>query len=342
MTRFRRPDRGVPRNHRSIHKHLAVGLLVAAGVLAGMCTGEAAESPKSVQVGYAAITPANLILKEKGWLEAELGPRGIAVNWVLVLGSNKAIEFLRGKSVDFASSSNASAFLARANGTPIKLVYWTDHRNGAPILVREDSPYQSFTDLKGKKIAATPGTGPYMGLIAALQKHGLTTQDVEIVPLQHPQGRLALAAGRVDAWAGLEPDWSIAEVENKARVLFNDPQLPSGGVIDVREEFARQYPEITEIVLKGFERARVYSLEHPDEALKVYAEGSKLSPDVAKRSFERSDLTQPAVRTSDAEGLAVWGRLFKVIGAIPADTDIDAVARDTIDTSFNGSIAPGH
>lgn len=321
---------------------VAVWLAVAAAVFVASSVGRAAENPRSVQVGYAAITPATVILKEKGWLEAELAPRGIAVNWVLVLGSNKAIEFLRGKSLDFASSSNASAFLARANGTPIKLVYWTHHQNGAPILVRADSPYRAFADLKGKKIAATPGTGPYMGLIAALEKHGMTAADVEIVPLQHPQGRLALAAGRVDAWAGLEPDWSIAEIEIKARILFIDPQLPGGGVIDVRDEFARQYPDITDIVLKGFERARLYSLEHPEEALKVYTDGSRLAPEVARRSFERNDLTQPAVRASDADGLALWGKLFKTIGAIPPDTDVDAIARQTIDTSFNGSIAQGH
>lgn len=316
------------------------GLLLAALALVPART--LAAEPEEVSVGYTYIVPASLILKQKGWLEQELGARGIKVKWVLSLGSNKTIEFLRGKSIDFGPSSNASAFLARANGTPTKLIYWTDRKNGAPILVREDSPYRSITDLKGKKIAATPGTGPYIGLIAALQKHGLTKDDVQIVSLQHPEGRLALASGRVEGWAGLEPDWSIAELKNKARVLFIDETLPGGGVYNVREEFARKYPEIVSLVVTNLDRARRYADEHQDEAIDVFAEGSKLDRDVARSALLRSDTGHPAVDAADADGLAVWGRLFKSIGAIAPDTDIDKVAKDTLDPSFTAAPAKSH
>jgi sulfonate transport system substrate-binding protein len=298
-----------------------------------------ADDLNEVSVGYSAIVPASLLLKQQGWLERELAPRGITVKWVLSLGSNKTLEFLRGKSIDFGPSSNASAFLGRANGTPLKLIYWTERKDGAPILVRKDSPFQSFADLKGKKIAATPGTGPYIGLIAALEKFGMTKDDVQIVALQHPDGRVALAAGRVDAWAGLEPDWSIAELRNNARVLYIDSTLPGGGVFSVREQFAKEHPGITEIVVRNLDRARRYAAEHSDEAVKLFAEGAHLDLDVAKSAFFRSDTTQPAVVPADADGLVVWGELFKTIGAIADDTDIAKVALDTLDPSFSQSLA---
>jgi sulfonate transport system substrate-binding protein len=297
-----------------------------------------ADELKEVSVGYGYTVPASLILKEQGLLEQALAPRGITVKWVLSLGSNKTLEFLRSKSIDFGPSSNASAFLGRANGTPIKLIYWIERKDGAPILVRKDSSFQSFADLKGKKIAATPGTGPYIGLIAALQKFGLTKEDVQIVALQHPDGRVALAAGRVDGWAGLEPDWSIAELRNNARVLYIDDTLPGGGVFSVREEFAKAHPDITEIVVKNLDRARRYSLEHSDEAVKLFADGSHLDLDVAKSAFFRSDTTHPVVVPADADGLIVWGKLFKTIGAIADDTDIEKVARDTLDPSFSQAL----
>jgi sulfonate transport system substrate-binding protein len=312
-------------------------VLVFAAVAIGVSRADA-DDLKEVSVAYSYIVPASLILKEQGWLEQELAPRGIAVKWVLSLGSNKTLEFLRSKSIDFGPSSNASAFLGRANGTPLKLIYWTERKDGAPILVRNDSPFKSFTDLKGKKIAATPGTGPYIGLIAALQKFGLTKDDVQIVALQHPDGRVALAAGRVDGWAGLEPDWSIAELHNNARVLYIDETLPGGGVFSAREEFAKAHPDVTEIVVKNLDRARRYSLEHSDEAVKLFADGSHLDLDVAKKAFFRSDTTHPIVVSDDAEGLIVWGKLFKTIGAIPADTDIEKVARETLDPSFTQAL----
>jgi sulfonate transport system substrate-binding protein len=303
----------------------------------GIC-GASADDLKEVSIGYSYIVPSSLILKEQGWLEQALAPHGIAVKWVLSLGSNKTLEFLRAKSIDFGPSSNASAFLGRANGTPIKLIYWTERKDGAPILVRKNSSYRTFTDLKGKKIAATPGTGPYIGLIASLQKFGLTKDDVQIVALQHPDGRVALAAGRVEAWAGLEPDWSIAELRNNARVLYIDDTLPGGGVFDAREEFISEHPGIAEIVVRNLDRARRYSLEHPDEAIRLFAAGSHLDLDVARRAFFRSDTTHPVVVPTDAQGLVVWGKLFKAVGAISDDTDVEKVARDTLDPSFTQSL----
>lgn len=317
-------------------RQILAGLVVAGLGLAPLSAS--ADELKEVSLGYSYIVPASLILKQKGWLEQDLAGRGIAVKWVLSLGSNKTIEFLRGKSIDFGPSSNASAFLARANGTPLKLAYWTERKNGAPILVRNDSPYKSVADLKGKKIAATPGTGPYIGLIAALKTHGLSKDDVQIVALQHPEGRLALAAGRVDAWAGLEPDWSIAELKNNAHVLFADETLVGGGVFNVREDFARQNPAIVDIVVKNLDRARRYANEHADEAVQVFADGSKLDLDVAKSAFFRSDTSNPQVTAADADGLIVWGHLFKSIGAIAPDTDIAKVARETLDPAFTANL----
>ena len=63
----------------------------------------------------------------------------------------------------------------------------------------------SVEELKGKKIAATKGTDPYFFLLRSLREAGLTAADVEIVNLQHADGKVALERGQVDAWAGLDP-----------------------------------------------------------------------------------------------------------------------------------------
>lgn len=300
----------------------------------GLAAPAFAAEPLEIRLGYSSINPETRIAKDKGWIEEALKPKGVTVRWVESLGSNKSLEFLRGKNVDIASTSSASAFLARANGTPIKFVYWTGRNpHGAPILVRADAPYKSFADLRGKKIAATPGTGPYISLIAALQKHGLSEKDVEIVSLQHAQGRLALAAGRVEAWAALEPDWTIAEVQNKARILFVDKSLAGGGGLNVREEFLKAHPDIVKIVLAQFNRARVFTKQNPEQAIKDFADSSKVDLDVARKVFQRA-LEQddnPEIVAADAADLAVWGELYKKLGSVPADTNVAAVVREVLD-----------
>lgn len=85
--------------------------------------GAQAADTAEIAVGYSSIVPETVLVRQNGWIEEALKPRGIKVKWVESLGSNKTIEFLRGKSLDIGPSSSASAFLARANGTPIKYAF---------------------------------------------------------------------------------------------------------------------------------------------------------------------------------------------------------------------------
>lgn len=315
--------------------HQLVKKIIATAALGLVTVATAsAQNLKEVKVAYTNIIPETLIAKQKGYLEEQLKPLGVSVKWVESLGSNKTIEFLRGKHLDVGTSSLASAFLARANGTPIKYIYWNNRQaSGAPILVKKDAPYKSINDLKGKKIAATPGTGPYISLIAALKKHGLTEKDVDIVSLQHVQGRVALAAGRVEAWAGLDPDWSIAELQNNARVLFSDPELAGGGGLDVRDDFLKDHPDVVKAVLKGFDRARHYIQNNTKEAVDNFASTAKVDPAVAALVLKHGDTTRPAVVAADYKDLEVWGNLYKDLGEIPAGTDVRKVVAEVLDTT---------
>lgn len=58
---------------------------------------------------------------------------------------------------------------------------------------------KTVADLKGKKIAATKGTDPFLFTLRTLQQAGLSKDDVELVHLQHADGRTALERGDVDA-----------------------------------------------------------------------------------------------------------------------------------------------
>ena len=51
----------------------------------------------TVRVDWAYYNPISLVLKNKHWLQDDLGSSSINVEWVQSLGGNKALEFLRGK-----------------------------------------------------------------------------------------------------------------------------------------------------------------------------------------------------------------------------------------------------
>ena len=132
---------------------------------------------------------------------------GTRVTWLFSQGSNKANELLSSGSADLASTAGAAALLARTNGVPLKVVYVFSKPEWTALVVPKGSPVKSVAELKGKRIAATRGTDPFFFLLRTLQANGLKQSDVELVNLQHADGRTALERGQVDAWAGLDPHW---------------------------------------------------------------------------------------------------------------------------------------
>jgi sulfonate transport system substrate-binding protein len=258
---------------------------------------------------------------------------------VLSLGSNKALEFLSSSSVDFGSTAGAAALLSRINGNPIKSVYIYSKPEWTALVTQTDSPIQKVEDLKGKRIAATRGTDPYIFLLRVLDQHGLGEKDVKIVLLQHPDGKTALERGDVDAWAGLDPHMAQSEIEGKSRLFFRNADLNTYGFLNVREEFAAQNPELVERLIRVYERGRQWALENPQELQAILAKEAKLTPEVAARQLERTDLSNPRIGEVHREAIVAAGTVLQTVGIVPADKDVEKAAAELIDPSFGATLA---
>jgi sulfonate transport system substrate-binding protein len=210
----------------------------------GAASAGEARPPLELRLDYATYNISSLVLKRNSWLEQELARDGIAVRWVLSQGSNKANELLASGSVDLASTAGAAALLARSNGVPLKVVYVYAKPAWAGVVVGASSPITSVAALRGKKIAATRGTDPFFFLLRSLHEAGLGQSDVDLVHLQHADGRIALQRGDVDAWAGLDPFMADAELHEKARVIYHNADLNTFGTLNTREEFLAKHPRL--------------------------------------------------------------------------------------------------
>ncbi|MFX8308894.1 aliphatic sulfonates ABC transporter substrate-binding protein, partial [Acinetobacter baumannii] len=61
---------------------------------------QAADAPKEIRLDYAYYNLSSLVIRRFGWLEEAFKKDGIGVNWVLSAGSNRALEYLNGNSID--------------------------------------------------------------------------------------------------------------------------------------------------------------------------------------------------------------------------------------------------
>jgi sulfonate transport system substrate-binding protein len=317
-------------------KSIACSLLLGAVALfASSCSHTRVSKPTVIRLDYAYYNPLSLVLKSKRFLEQDLGADGIGVKWTQSLGSNKALELLNSKSADFGSTAGAAALIGKANGNPIKAIYVYSRPEWTALVVRKDSPIQTVRQLKGRKIAVTRGTDPHIFLLRALHEAGLTEKDVQLVVLQHPEGRIALEKGDVDAWAGLDPMMAQTEIQQGSRLLYRNVNFNSYGVLDVREEFAQQYPQYVERVLTSYEKARTWAIQNPDDFRKLFAETAKLDDSVVAKVLQRTDLSSPIIGDDQKTVINASGDVLKQNNIIADSVDVNATVHNLIDSHYS-------
>ena len=312
---------------------LAVAVLIITAIVPS-CSRKASVKPTTIRLDYAYYSSVSLVLKDKKFLEQDLASDGISVEWTQSLGSNKALELLNSKSVDFGSTAGAAALIGKANGNPIKAVYVYSRPEWTALVVRKDSPITKVGDLKGKKVAVTRGTDPHIFLLRALHQAGLTEKDIEMVVLQHPDGRIALEKGDVDAWAGLDPMMAQTEIQSGSRLFYRNVNFNSYGVLNVREEFAEQFPAHVERVLAAYEKARLWALQNPEEFRKLFASDAKLDDSVVTKVLERTDLTNSTIGDNQRQVIIASGDVLKQNNVINSNTDVSATVNHLIDPRY--------
>jgi sulfonate transport system substrate-binding protein len=292
----------------------------------------AAEALKEIRIDWATYNPVSMVLKQKGLLEKEFAKDGISIVWVQSAGSNKALEFLNAGSIDFGSTAGSAALVAKINGNPIKSIYVYSRPEWTALVAPKDSKIASVADLKGKRVAVTRGTDPHIFLVRALLAAGLSEKDITPVLLQHADGKTALIRGDVDAWAGLDPMMAQAEIEDGARLFYRKADANTWGILNVREQFLKDYPDIVRRVLGAYEDARKFSLANYDELKKTFIGVTKLPENVVDKQLkERTELTHNRIGSPQRESILAAGLALQQAGVIDAKVDVKASLDALID-----------
>jgi sulfonate transport system substrate-binding protein len=325
---------------------LAAVATAAAIVLTGCVAGEGSNitppaeeetlpgswSATTLNVDFATYNPLSLIIKDQGWLEKTLGDK-VTVTWTQSAGSSAANDLLKAGSVDVGSTAGSAALLARSNGSPIQTIDVYSQPNWSAIVVAAGSPIKDVEDLKGKNIGANLGTDPYFFLLQTLDEAGIGLDEVTITQLAHADGKTALEAGTIDAWAGLDPLMSASIVNAGSKIIYDNPDFNSYGFLNATESFLAKSPDLAQVVVSAYEKARIWAAENPDEAAQILADVAGIDIAIAKSVL--LDRTNLAV---DGEPGAAQLKVLKVIG--PIFVDSGAVASqgqidDALDSLFN-------
>jgi sulfonate transport system substrate-binding protein len=331
---------------------LATAALVAlSGCVAGEGSSVAAAKPAKVATGkwssdvlnidYATYNPLSLIIKDKGWLEKTLG-KNVKVNWIQSTGSATANQALLAGALDVGSTAGSAALLARSNGSPIKAIDVFDQPDWSAILVPKGSSIKTVADLKGKSIAAAKGTDPYFFLLQTLKKFKIPLSDVTVQNLAHADGKTALENGSVAAWSGLDPLLSTSVATAGSKIIYDNINYNSYGFLDATEPFLSKSPDIAQVVVNAYEKARAWAIANPTAAADILAKVAGIDPSLANQVLvKRTNFTvSPIPGSREAKVLKVIGPIFVQSGDVASQSDIDTALSSLFEPKYAKKAQP--
>jgi len=176
-------------------------------------------------------------------------------------------------------------------GIPVKIVS-LGHRSGAVIMVRTDSPVQSFRDLAGKRIAIPSRFAvDFLFLRKMLQREGMTPADIQIVEMPPPDMPAALYANAVDAYCTGEPFGAAAQKAGYARPLRmtrDEWRNYICCVLTVRGELLESNPDLVQDLVNHVQGAGLWLDQGPqnrEAAIQIAARREFFNQDPAVLRF---------------------------------------------------------
>ncbi len=292
-------------------------------------------SDDQLTLDFATYNPLSLVIKDQGWLEETLGD-DVTVTWVQSAGSNKANEALRAGAVDVGSTAGSAALLARSNGSPIKTIDIYSQPEWSAIVVAADSPITDVSQLAGTSVAATKGTDPYFFLLQSLEEAGVPLDAVEVQNLQHADGKTALENGSVQAWSGLDPLMAASEATAGSKLIYRNIDFNTYGFLNATETFLEENPDLAQLVVNAYEKARAWAQENPEEVARILAEVAAIDPAVAEKVIvERTKFDiDPVPGEAQRQVLEVVGPIFVESGDVASQDAIDQALDTLLEPTF--------
>jgi ABC-type nitrate/sulfonate/bicarbonate transport system substrate-binding protein len=165
-------------------------------------------------------------------------------------------------------------------------------------IVRADSPYQSWHDLKGKTVGTRLGTGAEQVLLRYFEStEDLAWGDFNWVNLGVEDMIAALAAGSIEAFTAWEPTPAIAESQGIGRSIrsFGDIALVPVSIHTTLMYVETHREELVRFLAAHLDKVALIQGD-PEEAARIAAEaataqGSEVSADAFLRIFQRVDFS---------------------------------------------------
>ncbi|TBW40166.1 aliphatic sulfonate ABC transporter substrate-binding protein [Azotobacter chroococcum] len=299
--------------------------LLGLGLALGLCAALPVQAETELRIGYQKSSTLIALLKARGTLEKALAAQDIRLSWHEFASGQPLLEALNVGNLDLSADvADTVPVFAQAAGA--HLAYFAQEAPSPAaqaILVRGDAPLRGLADLRGRKVAVTKAAGSHYLLLAALASAGLKFSDIQPAYLTPADGRAAFENGKVDAWVTWEPFLSGAQRQLSTRTLADGDKLAAyQRYYLTSERFAREHPQVLEVVFAELVKAGDWLRTNPREAARILAPlWGNLDPAIVEQANGRRSYR---VRPVQAESLAEQQKIadaFFAEGLLPKRVD---------------------
>ncbi|WP_144059726.1 ABC transporter substrate-binding protein [Rhodopirellula sallentina] len=207
---------------------------------------------KSLRVGHLPVT-CHLTCPVTSWVSQHSSERSEFVSWRYTSWPAMTEDIDAG-NLDAAFILAPLAMVMQRQGTPVKIVH-LGHRDGTAIVVKKDSPYQTFEDLRGKRLAIPHRYSNQRILIEKLKdEFHFSNSEITLIDYPPPEMPAGLRSGQFEAYIVGEPFAAKAEVDGFGRVLYFTKDIwPNfiSCVLVVTERLIERDPDIVRELVQG-------------------------------------------------------------------------------------------
>ena len=237
-------------------------------------------------------------------------------------------------SLDFAPFADYAYFInvfdkgLKAHEVVSSTLPFNPQLAGDGLEVLADGPIKTAADMKGKRIGtAYPSFSGVWFAMDWLTKHGVTKDDVTIVPIPQAQLQQVLDAGGIDAIIAYEPLNLQLNRSGRYRQLFSTADIAGrfvlrGGTM-ASDKFIAEHPDLVKGYVSAIAEAADWANDHPAEVVKLGVDRGKLDPQYLPQIYNRegkedySKLRWATHALNDEADIAFWLKLVEDADIVP-------------------------
>jgi sulfonate transport system substrate-binding protein len=308
------------------HKHITGRRRVLAGLPLLAIGTEAsvgfAAAVKVLRVGTQKGAGILMAERQQRGLETLLNPLGIAVQWSEFQFGPPILEAMRAGSVDIGLVGDTPPIFAQAAKSDLLYVA-TVPAGVSAILLPAGSPLQTLQDLKGRRIAFARGSSAHNLTVAAIEKAGLTFDEVQAIALAPADAAAAFERGAIDAWTIWDPYFALYEARPGVRVLaVSTDIIPQNSFIIGSRSFVATNPDITAKVIAELSRISTWAAANRADVAKLVSDATSLPYEPTLRAIRRSPFQVLPVSEQHVRSQQEEADRFLRLGLLPARINV--------------------